>query len=184
MVFKILHERYFITYCYSLPLHHNNQIKKHNMNANALCPISINKIDENVARLNGTFTVLLLALFLITQSIVPIAFLFVDFLLRGAELGKYSLLAIVSKFLLNLFKVKKQPINAGPKIFAARIGVIFGFGILVTSAFQFSTFSLILTAVFGLCAFLEAAFSFCVACQIYPFVYKFTYQSKLKFSKK
>lgn len=184
MVYKILQKRYFITYSYSLPLHYNNQIKIHDMNANALCPISINKIDENVARLNGTFTVVLLALFVITQNIVPIAILFIDFLLRGAELGKYSPLAISSKFLLNLFKVKKHPINAGPKIFAARIGVIFSFGILVTSAFQFSTFSLILTAIFGLCAFLEAAFSFCVACQIYPFVYKFTYQSKLKFSKK
>lgn len=154
------------------------------MNANALCPISINKIDENVARLNGTFTVLLLAIFVFTQNILPIAFLLFDFLLRGAELGKFSPLAISSKFLLNLLNVKKHPINAGPKIFAARIGVVFSLGILLFSIFQLSTAAIVFSLIFGLCAFLEAAFSFCVACQIYPFVYKFTYQSKVKFSRK
>ncbi len=154
------------------------------MNANALCPISINKIDENVARLNGAFTVILLAIFVTTQNVLPIAYLLFDFFLRSAELGKFSPLAISSKFLLALFKVKKQPINAGPKIFAARIGVIFSLAILVFSVFQLSTVAIVLTAIFGLCAFLEAAFSFCVACQIYPLVYRFTYQSKVKFTRK
>lgn len=154
------------------------------MNANALCPISINKIDENVARLNGTFTVILLGVFVITQNISPIVFLFFDFLLRSSELAKYSPLAIISKYLLNLLKVKKHPINAGPKIFAARIGILFSFGILLSSLFQLTTLSFILTTIFAICAFLEAAFSFCVACQIYPLVYKFTYHSKLKFSRK
>jgi hypothetical protein len=37
----------------------------------------------------------------------------------------------------------------------------------------------VLTAVFGVCAFLESAFGLCIACEIYPFVYKFTYRSKL-----
>jgi len=150
------------------------------MNANALCPISINKIDENVARLNGTFTVVLLASFLITQNIITIVFLAVDFLLRGAELGKYSPLTILSKYILNVFNTKKRPINAGPKIFAARIGVVFSVSILLFSVFQLTTVSLVLATIFGVCALLEAAFSFCVACQLYPIVYKLTYQTKAK----
>ncbi|MBP6661907.1 MAG: DUF4395 family protein, partial [Paludibacter sp.] len=36
-----------------------------------------------------------------------------------------------------------------------------------------------LTAIFGICAFLESAFGFCIACEIYPLIYKFTYRSKL-----
>ncbi len=150
------------------------------MKSNAICPISISKIDENVARLNGTFTVILFAVFALTLNIIPVVFLLVDFLLRGAELSKYSPLAQLSIFLLKTFNVKKKPINAGPKIFAARIGVVFSAGILLFTLLNLPTAAFIFTAIFGACAFLEAAFSFCVACQIYPFVYKFTYQSKIE----
>lgn len=150
------------------------------MKSNTICPISISKIDENVARLNGTFTVILLVVFALTQNLIPIVFLLIDFLLRGAELSKYSPLAQLSKFLLKTFNVAKKPINAGPKIFAARIGVVFSAGILLFTLLDLPTAALIFTAIFGVCAFLEAAFSFCVACQIYPFVYKFTYQSKIE----
>ncbi|MCE5331232.1 MAG: DUF4395 domain-containing protein [Bacteroidales bacterium] len=148
------------------------------MNPNAICPISNSKIDENVARLNAVLTVLFLAAYVLTNNIILVLFLFIDFFLRGAELSKFSPFAIFSKYVLESFKVKKKPINAGPKIFAARIGVIFNLGIVLFSLLGFSTVSFLFTLIFGLCALLEAAFGLCVACRIYPFVYKFTYSSK------
>jgi len=148
------------------------------MNSNAICPISNKKIDENVARFNGGFTVVLLVIFLFTQNIIPILFLLIDFFLRSAELSAYSPLANLSKFVINALVIKKNPINAGPKIFAARIGVIFSIAILISNITGYETASYVFTAIFGFCAFLESAFGYCVACQIYPIVFRLTYKAK------
>jgi len=142
------------------------------MNPNAICPISNKKIDENVARFNGGFTVILLVIFLLTQNIIPIVFLLIDFFLRSAELSTYSPIAIFSKLTVSSLELKKNPINAGPKIFAARIGVIFSALIVISNLISYETTSYVITAIFGFCAFLESAFGYCVACQIYPMVFK------------
>lgn len=146
------------------------------MQTNAFCPISYKKIDENVARLNGLFTVALLAIYVLTSSLIPVVFLVLDFLARGFDKPGYSLLARVSKFLLTTLKVQPQLINAGPKLFAARVGLLFSVLVVVTALPGWNTVALVITLVFGICAFLEAAFGFCVACKLYPFVYKLTYQ--------
>lgn len=150
------------------------------MNNNAFCPISFKKIDENVARLNGFFTVLLLVVFLLSSSIIPVLFLLVDFLARGFERPQWSLLARMSKFILLTFKAKPRLINAGPKIFAARIGLLFSVLITLSVLFQLNTPAIIFTVIFGFCAFLEAAFNYCVACKLYPIFYRIVYQSDYK----
>jgi hypothetical protein len=149
------------------------------MKTYAICPISDKKINERVARFNATVTVILLALYLLTSNIFIIALLLFDFFLRSAELSNYSPIARLSKYILKLLNVKQKQVNAGPKIFAARIGVVFNVGILFSALFGLNTLALSLTVIFCICAFLEAAFGFCVACQIYPFVYKLFYNSKL-----
>ena len=149
------------------------------MKTYALCPISNKKINERIARSNAILTVLLLGLFVLTANIFIIAFLFLDFFLRSAEFSKYSPLAFVSVYIAGLLKLKPKLVNAGPKLFAARIGVLFNAGILLAVLFGSNTLAITLTAVFGACAFLEGVFAFCVACQIYPFVYRLFYDSKL-----
>ena len=145
------------------------------MKTAAFCPISYKKIDEHVARLNGAFTVLLLAVFTVTGNIFPVIFLFVDFLLRSGSLSRFSPLSFLSKNIAKALFLKPLLINAGPKVFAARIGVVFNFAIIVSSLSGLNNLALVFTAIFGTCAFLESAFGFCVACQVYPFVYKLTY---------
>lgn len=150
------------------------------MNNNAFCPISFKKIDENVARLNGLFTVVLLVVFLFTSSIIPVLFLLVDFLARGFERPQWSLLARLSKFILSTLKAKPLLINAGPKIFAARIGLLFSSLITLSVLFGLNIPAIVFTVIFGVCAFLEAALNYCVACKLYPFFYKIVYQSDYK----
>ena len=150
------------------------------MRSNALCPISDKKINERVARLNGVFTFLLLIAYAITFNIFIISFLLIDFLLRSAELFRYSLLAILSRNILKLLNIKLKLVNAGPKIFAARIGVVFSFGVLLSTSFGgWNLVGISLITIFGTCAFLEGLFGICVACQIYPFGYKLFYNSRL-----
>ncbi|MDD2284874.1 MAG: DUF4395 domain-containing protein [Paludibacter sp.] len=129
-------------------------------------------MDEHVARLNGFFTVILLMIFLLTSSIIPVLFLVTDFFVRSIEKPQYSPLAIISKLILTKLKVNPQLINAGPKIFAARIGLLFSALISLAVLFGLNTTAVVLTLIFGICALLEAAVGFCVACKIYPFVYR------------
>jgi len=150
------------------------------MKTTAFCPISTRKIDEHVVRLNGGFTILILAIFVYTGSILPVLFLFADFALRSGKFSRYSPLACLSKNAARLFRLKPVLINAGPKIFAARIGVAFNLAIILSYFSGFNNVSLGITGIFSICAFLESALGFCVACQFYPFVYKLTYHDKIQ----
>lgn len=146
------------------------------MNNNAFCPISFNKIDEHVARLNGFFTVALLVVFLLTGSVLPVVFLVLDFLARGLGQPQWSLLARSSTRILKSAGVKPKLLNAGPKLFAARVGLLFSVLVLLSAVVGWDIAAVVITLIFGVCAFLEAAVGFCVACKLYPFLYKFIYQ--------
>jgi hypothetical protein len=148
------------------------------MNSNAFCPISTAKIDENVARSNAALTVLFLIIYFVSGSILPVILLLIDFTLRGLELSKYSPFAIVSKYVLATLKFDKQLVNAGPKLFSARIGILFSTLIVISLFLGATIFAFVFAFVFAACAFLEFAFGFCVACKIYPFYYKLIYVSK------
>ena len=143
------------------------------------CPISNKKINENVARGNAIQTVILLVIFALTLSPIVIGFLFIDFLLRGLELSKYSILATLSKRANFLFIIKPHVINAGPKIFAARIVLLFSAIIFVSTLLGWNIIALVFAGIFGFCAFLEGFFAFCIACEIYPFVYKLFYKEEV-----
>lgn len=149
------------------------------MNNNAFCPISFKKIDEKAARLNGFFTVTLLVVFLITGSLLPVVFLVVDFFARGIEQPKWSLLAQLSRRILSVARIKSKPVNAGPKIFAARVGFLFSLLVLGTATAGWSVAATVIALIFGIFALLESAAGFCVACKIYPILYKLIYQKSV-----
>ena len=144
----------------------------------AFCPVSPKVVSERVARLNATFTVLIIALFLYTSNIFLIGFLAVDFLFRGADRPKFSPLAITSKGFARTFDLRPQMINAGPKLFAARIGLVFSVAVFLLNMAGFGVAPIVTASVLGLFSFLEAAFGFCVACKIYPFVYQLYFNEK------
>jgi len=150
------------------------------MNSSAFCPISYKKTDEHVARLIGLFTLIFIALWVITDSVLPLLFLLYDFLVRSFEKPALSLLAQFSKFIFASLKVKPAHINAGPKIFAARIGVLFTAIVLLFSIVSAPVTALVFAGIFAFCAFLESALGFCVACRIYPVLYKIVYQTDLR----
>jgi Domain of unknown function (DUF4395) len=145
------------------------------MKTYALCPISDKKVNERVARLNAGITVMLLLFFIITHNIITIIFMTIDFFLRATGYSKLSPVSIISKYIIKWLPLKDHSINAGPKILAARIGLIFSTLIIVSLLMSFSYLSLFIAGILGLFSFLEGAFGLCVACQIYPFVYRFLY---------
>jgi len=145
------------------------------MKTYALCPVSEKKVNERVARVNATFTVLLIAGFLYTQNILFVAFLAIDFFLRTTDRAKYSLVAISSKNIIKYLQVKELMINAGPKIFAARIGLVLSSLIILSYILNAKILAVVIASILGLFSFLEASLGLCVACEIYPYVYRLLY---------
>ncbi len=145
------------------------------MKSYALCPVSDKKINERVTRINAAFIVLFLITFIFTKNIYLIAFLAADFLLRTVDIAKFSLIAISSKNIVRYLPIKTNYINAGPKIFATRIGFTLSCLIIISYLFSLSSITYSIVGILGLFSFLEATFGLCVACKMYPFIYRFFY---------
>jgi hypothetical protein len=90
-----------------------------------------------------------------------------DFIIRAFLLPKYSLLASLGKFFVLRFRLKQQMVDSGPKIFAARIGVIFTLSGTLLFAFANVTAASIVGGILLVCAGLEAFFDFCLGCWMY-----------------
>lgn len=136
------------------------------------CPVSENQVNEKIAQVNATLTVLTLLLFLISQSIVVLAVLAVDFYIRGFINPANSYYSKLSNKILSGFQIPPIMVNAGPKIFAAKVGFIFCCIMGATHLLGFSVPCLLIALIFASCATLEAIFRICIACKIYPLIYK------------
>ena len=135
-----------------------------------ICPVSFKQINENLSRLNATFTVLMSVLFILTSSPVFVLVLTVDFILRNLLEGRFNPVIRLNKYIIQTVQIPGHMINAGPKIFAARVGLILS---LLGAILLFTGNPHISIAIIGILAlfsFMEAAFNFCVACKLYPYV--------------
>jgi hypothetical protein len=138
----------------------------------AVCPITDKNINERVARLNALITVILLISFLVFRLWGALVFLAIDFILRGFFDSKCSLICITSKWFVKRFIPGGKVMNAGPKIFAAQIGMVLSIVAVALFISGFKVAGLVTASILALFSFLEAAFSYCVACKIYPYLRK------------
>lgn len=138
----------------------------------ASCPITTYCVDEHAARLTALFVVILGSLFLISSAPVVAGLVAVDFFLRAFLRPAMSPLARLSRAALAALKVAPHPVNAGPKVFAARIGFIMcACGV----ACALAGMPLAAASLFGVlcvCALIEACWGFCVGCALYAVVHR------------
>ncbi|HPR30818.1 MAG TPA: DUF4395 domain-containing protein [Prolixibacteraceae bacterium] len=134
------------------------------------CPITSSGVLEPVARLNAFLTFLFALFFVVFDFWAGMAFLAIDFLIRGFWGSSYSLLAQISASFVRIARIKGRMINAGPKIFAAQVGLVLSSSSLIFYALDCGWICYGITLVLALFSFMEAVFSFCVACKLYPLV--------------
>ncbi len=139
---------------------------------NEICPVSIRQVDEKVAQMNAALAVCSLLFFLVTPYRWFILILAADFFIRGFLDLSYSYYSAASRSILRMFKSKPSMINAGPKIFAAKIGFAFCCMAFLFYLLDFKVLSLVVVALFIFFAVLEASCRFCIACKIYPLIYR------------
>mgnify|MGYP001555611586 CR=1 FL=1 len=135
----------------------------------ALCPVTNKQADIRVVRIGA----LLIFSLVSTAAYLNHWWLFwilaVDFFLRGFTDLPLSPISLVAKGVCRLVGPGQKQ-NAGPKIFAAKIGFTFSLVIALVACQGFFMPALVMSGMFALCAALEGFFGICVACYFYQFV--------------
>jgi hypothetical protein len=138
-----------------------------------VCPVTDKLINEKVTRLVALFTFIISSLFIVTDQVIWLfVVLAADFVVRGFWKGDYSLILFTSVWLSEKLKIKPKAINAGPKIFAARIGSMLTMLVIIFHILNFTVASMAFAGILAFFAFLESVFNYCVACKLYPYVLK------------
>ncbi|MDH4317533.1 MAG: DUF4395 domain-containing protein [Desulfobulbaceae bacterium] len=136
------------------------------------CPIKNQLINQTVARLVALLVVIVIAAGY--WAFLPwfASALAVDFFIRGFTTLSISPLTLLAKLIAKWLGLPPKMINAGPKIFAARLGFIFSTAIALL-AFNCQVLAAeIVAGALGACAGMEAFFSFCVGCRVYSLFHR------------
>jgi len=131
------------------------------------CPIVNERVDEKLVRLNSSIVFAGLLIFVFTPAkwiIVPI---FADFAIRVFMGVKRSPICNGLKYVLDVMDAKPHLTNAGPKKFAAKMGLFLMTLVGVLLLFQFYAASNIVAFISLIAIGAEAFFGYCVACKIY-----------------
>ena len=138
-----------------------------------VCPVSEKYTDENMARLNALFTLIIILIFLFTPCKWIIFLTVADFLLRRILNGRFSYISMISNLTTGFLGIKKTNINAGPKLFAANVGFVLSLLAGLCYYTQLHNVSYLLAGTLAFFTFLESFLNICAACILYPFVSKF-----------
>lgn len=134
------------------------------------CPVDLVTVNENQARMTALFVFILTLIYILTGYWLIIAFLAVDFLLRAANLGSFSVVGRVSGALVSLLGIGGKRTDRAPKRFAAMVGLLFTAAITVLHLSSVAFVPYILADILALFAFLEATFAFCAGCRVYTLI--------------
>lgn len=138
-----------------------------------ICPVSDKYMDENIARLNALFTLGLILIFILTPYKWVVMLVGIDFLLRRSLGGRFSYITRMSNLTSGILTLKRIHINAGPKLFAANVGLLLSVLIALFYYTGLTGVSYSLAVALAFFTTLESFFNICVACILYPFVSKY-----------
>lgn len=130
------------------------------------CPVSLELTDERCVRANS-FLVLGTALaFVFTANPLWAVLLAGDFSLKVFA-PRFSPFTLLARKALACFRVAPSPVDAGPKRFAAKLGLAMTLAVALAVLGGEPLIARALAAFLAAFATLEGAFGFCVGCLIY-----------------
>ncbi len=136
------------------------------------CPLIFRQVDATVTRINTLFVISTIIAFLLTQSLVILIALIIDFMFRLYGYKHLSPIQNISLFIQKKLSLPVKMEDAGAKRLAAFFGVGFTFALLITSWLGAGFATAIIAGIFLFCAALELFFGYCIACKIYYIVKK------------
>jgi hypothetical protein len=135
-----------------------------------LCPISDERINERVTRINALFGILLVITGFASNSILFFILLLADFFIRAFTRLKYSPVSYLSHQMANALNLEVKSIDKAPKIFAARIGFLMTLAITILFLFNVSSAALVIGGILVFFASLEFALAICMGCIMYTYL--------------
>lgn len=139
------------------------------------CPIIGYSINERGARVVAGLVATLVAATLLlpeTWARSVLLFLALDFGFRAFSRPRWSPLGRLGELALGWSGIAPRRVDAGPKRFAARIGLGFVLGLLAATGYVASGIVAIASGVLILFALLESVFGFCVGCRAWTLWYR------------
>jgi hypothetical protein len=134
-----------------------------------LCPISSLRVGETTTRLTGLLAAALIALYALTGVGAIMLALALDYSLRASSRWRQSPLSWLAARLVRALPLRDRPIDKAPKLFAARVGMLFALtGAILTLLHPPS--GLLVGLVLMAFALLEAVLNICVGCLVYSYV--------------
>jgi hypothetical protein len=131
------------------------------------CPLIFRQVDANVTRINTLFVIGGVIGFLVTQHLVILFFLMIDFYLR---LYGYKHISPINNFSLMIqrtLSLQPKMEDAGAKRLAAFFGVGFIGAMIVFYLLGYFFAVNFIAGIFLFCASLELLFGYCIGCKIY-----------------
>jgi len=150
--------------CYFRPDFRFNVMKQ------IICPISDEKINEQITRLNAIIGILFVVAAFAFNSVFSLVFLTADFYIRAFTKLRFSPVSYSSHWLTNTLKLGNKAIDKAPKIFAARLGFVMTLAITILVLAGLKIAALIVAGILIFFASLEFAFAICVGCLIYTYL--------------
>ena len=135
-----------------------------------VCPISEEKINEQVTRINALLGILLVVFGFAFNSVFYFVFLAADFYIRAFTKAKFSPVSYISYSMVNALKLNKKSIDKAPKIFAARIGFLMTLTITILYLLQLNTAAFVIGGILVFFATLEFALAICMGCIMYTYL--------------
>ncbi|PKQ16930.1 MAG: DUF4395 domain-containing protein [Actinobacteria bacterium HGW-Actinobacteria-7] len=135
----------------------------------AACPISRETRNEHVARAVAALVVIVVAGAVASGRPAPwiLLALAADFIVRGYYSPRMSPLAAIGRAITRGLGLAPKPVDAAPKKFAARIGVVFSVASALLYLVGAPVAGLAVVGVLVVCATLEATLGYCVGCKVY-----------------
>jgi hypothetical protein len=134
-----------------------------------LCPISPRRVGETTARLTGLLAATLIGIYIWSGAGILMLFLAIDYRMRAGTRWRYSPLSWLAARLVQLLHLPDRPIDKAPKLFAARVGLLFALASGLLALLHSPSALAVACTLMGF-ALLEAVLNICVGCLVYTYV--------------
>ena len=135
-----------------------------------ICPVSSERIDENRVRMTAFGVIILMGVYFATGNALFSALATLDFFVRAFTKLPYSPISWLANQIVKRMGTQPVWIDKGPKIFAARIGLLLTFITTAAAMLGWSLTAYIAGSTLVLFAFLECGLNFCAGCWVYTYV--------------
>lgn len=137
---------------------------------NLVCPISDQRVNEQITRLNAMLVIGIIVLAFVLNSLFLFVFLMADFFIRAFTNLKFSPISFASHSLSNALNLPIRMIDKAPKIFAARLGFLMTLAMALLFIFSFKITAIAVASILIFFASLEFFLAICVGCLIYTYL--------------